>query len=67
MPQLDRLPKTHILFIENLLFHRARKVYFWMVSFLGKLTITPGLLAATIIYCCREVSIRTVYKSSIRR
>ena len=30
------------LFIENLLFHRARKLYFWMVSFLGKLTHSRG-------------------------
>ena len=29
-------------FIENLLFHRARKLYFWMVSFLGKLTHSRG-------------------------
>ena len=28
-------------FIENPLFRRARKLYFWMVSFLGKLTPLP--------------------------
>ena len=31
-------------FIENPLFRRARKLYFWMVSFLGKLTPLPSHL-----------------------
>ncbi len=31
------LPKARLLH-RNPLFHRARKFYFWMVSFLGKLT-----------------------------
>ena len=38
MPQLDAFLKRDF-FIENLLFHRARKFYFWMMSFLGKLTV----------------------------
>ena len=33
------LPKVRDLFIENLLFHRARKRYFWMVHLTGKPTI----------------------------
>ena len=37
MPQLDAFLKRDF-FIENLLFHRARKLYFRMMSFLGKLT-----------------------------
>ena len=41
MPQLDISLKRDF-FIENLLFHRARKLYFWMVSFLGKLTRAHG-------------------------
>ena len=43
MLQLDTSLKRDF-FIENLLFHRARKLYFWMVSFLGKLTRTRWLL-----------------------
>ena len=43
MPQPDTSLKRDF-FIENLLFHRARKLYFWMVSFLGKLTRTRWLL-----------------------
>ena len=37
MPQLDAFLKRDF-FIENLSFHRARKFYSWMLSFLGKLT-----------------------------
>ena len=36
-----RLPKARLFHRENLLFHRARKFYFWMVSFLGKLKNRP--------------------------
>ena len=41
MLQLDAFLKRDF-FIENLLFHRARKFYFWRVSFLGKLTRANG-------------------------
>ena len=41
MPQLDTELKRDF-FIENLLFHRARKLYFRMMSFLGKLTVSRG-------------------------
>ena len=33
--------------IENPLFHRARKLYFWMMPFLGKLTPPVGLARST--------------------
>ena len=34
-------PRESNSFIENLLFHRARKFYFWMVSFQGKPASPP--------------------------
>ena len=55
MLQLDIFLKRD-LFIENPLFHRARKLYFWMMPFLGKLTPQSAWHGRRA--CCALTSVR---------